>query len=134
MNDDRDVDDTGAGMLIVRRILPWVALAGILWVLAGFMAQFRTAADSIAASSTASASVSATASVVTTVTGMSATLRSDMTLISEPATGSAKVVAARGGSIMEVVAKSGTWLRLKDASGRLGWVPNNSKYLVVKTQ
>jgi len=136
MYDDREVDDTGAGALIVRRILPWVALAVIVWVLAGFVTQFRTAANSIAAqgSTTTSASASATASVITTVTGMRATLRSDMTLISEPATGSAKVVAARGGSIMDVVAKSGTWLRLKDASGRLGWVPNNSKYLIVKTK
>jgi SH3-like domain-containing protein len=134
MYDDRGVDEPGVGALIVRRILPWIALAAIVWVLAGYVTQFRTAANNVAASATASASVSPTASVVTTVTGMSATLRSDMTLISEPTTGAAKVVAARGGSVMDVVAKSGSWLRLKDASGRLGWVPNNSKYLVVKTQ
>ena len=133
MYDDPQSDDMGAGARMIRRIAPWIALLAIMWALASFVAQFRVAASSAAqGSAVASSSVSATASVVTTVTGMSATLRTDMTLLSEAATSAAKVVAVKAGSVVQVVAKTGTWLKVKDASNRLGWIPNDVKYLTIK--
>jgi len=133
MYDEQQPDDAGAGARMVRRILPWIVLLAIMWALASFVAQFRVAANSIdQASTTASSSVSASGSVVTTVTGMSATLRVDYPMISEPATSAAKVATLKAGSVVEVIAKTGTWLQVKDASKRLGWVPNDVKYLNIK--
>jgi hypothetical protein len=133
MYDEQLPDDTGAGVRMIRRIAPWIALLAIMWALASFFAQFRVAASSAdQGSAVASSSVSATASVVTTVTGMSATLRTDYPMISEPATSAAKVATLKAGSVVQVVAKTGTWLKVKDASSRLGWVPNDVKYLTIK--
>lgn len=137
MDDDLVPEERSAGMTLAHRVLPWVALVLIVWALAGFMSQFRQAAAEQAAqqaAAEASATAAAQASVETTVTGMTATVRTDLPLRSQPSTSTAVVATAREGSVLTVQAKKSSWFKVKDPAGHIGWVPNDAAYLVIKTK
>jgi SH3-like domain-containing protein len=128
---------TNRAAKVARGIAAAVAFLVVVWVIMGIWGSFRRAQTLSAeaqGSATASATAAANASVVTTVTDLSATIRIDVPLRSQPATATAVVAMAREGSTLDVVAKKGTWLRLKDKAGHLGWVPNDAQFLSVKSK
>lgn len=138
MSDDEVSSGPGGVVRIVRLVAPWVALVVVVWVLSGIMSDFgrtKTAMTVLAQGSAGSASETSTApSVVTTVTGLIATVRSDVPLRSQPATSAAGIIMAQQGSVLSILAKQGTWFRVKDGAGHLGWIPNNTKYIAVSAK
>jgi uncharacterized protein YgiM (DUF1202 family) len=122
---------------VVRTVAPWIVLVAVIWVIYGSVADFaRSGSDSASAGQGSGASSSTTssgqASVVTTVTGMIATTRVRVILRSQPSTATAAVATSQQGSDLEVLAKQGTWFRVKDSSGHTGWIPNDSTYVSVR--
>jgi uncharacterized membrane protein len=136
MYDDRELEEIAPAVSLMRRVLPWVALAIILWVLVSFMSQFGRDMSTLKAAgeTTVTASSGATASVTTTVTGMTATARKELSLLSEAATGTAVVSKARQGSVLTVTARQTSWLKVRDVDGHVGWIPNDAKLVVIKTK
>ena len=136
MQDEYREVNTNRPARVARGVAAAVAFLVVVWVIMGIWGSFK-AAQTLSAQTQGSATASATAaaaSVVTTVTDLSATIRIDVPLRSQPATATAVVAMAREGSTLDVVAKKGTWLRLKDTAGHLGWVPNDAQFLSVKTK
>ena len=137
MDDDFVPEERSAGMRLAHRVLPWIVLVLIVWALAGFMSQCRQAAAVQAAeqaAAEASATAAAQASIETTVSGMTATVRTDLPLRSQPSTSTAVIATAREGSVLTVQAKKSTWFKVKDAAGHIGWIPNDSTYIAIKTK
>lgn len=125
---------------IVKRVLPWAALAVVLAVSAsiwgGFEDAQRAASAAAAASAEASASAMATvtASVTTTETGLVAKVVSDVSLRSQPDTTAEILATERQGGTLTILARQPTWLRVKDGAGHIGWIPNDVKYVTVKAK
>ena len=135
MPDDYDSVSSNRPLRVVRWVVPWIAFVLLVWVIAGYWGSFVRSKNTLAAESqaaAASAATSSTASVTTTVTGLVATARAELQLKSAPATSTAVIATAKKGTTLAIVARKGTWFRLRDASGHLGWVPNDSAYLLVK--
>ena len=136
MHEEYEDVKTSRAVKIVRSVVVWAAFVVLVWVIAGYWTSFQRTKGSLDAQAQGSLTASQTvdASVVTTVTDLSATIRIDVPLRSQAATAAAVVATAHEGSTLDIVAKKGTWLRLKDKSGHLGWVPNDSQYVTVKTK
>ncbi len=132
LEDYEDVRDSRAWKT-VRNVAVWIAFAALIWVIWGYVGDFKQQKQTLDAQAQTSEVASATpaASVTTTVTDLIATVRSDVSLRSQAATSSAVVATSHDKSTLDVLAKQGQWLRVKDAAGHLGWVPNDTQYLAV---
>lgn len=134
MQDAYGSTNTSSFARAVRYAVPWVLFGVLLWVIAGygvrFMENARTASET--QGSAAATSTATVPSVTTTVTGMAATVRVDLSLRSQPATGTPIVATSKEGSTLQVLAKQGTWFRVKDKYGYVGWVPNDTAYISLK--
>lgn len=121
-----------------RKVVPWVALFVVAWAIAGYLSDFQrmkgTATAEAQGSSVTTSTAGASASVATTVTDLLATVRTDVPLRSQPDTATAVVATSREGSTLDVLTKQGTWFRVKDAAGHIGWIPNDPTYISVKTK
>jgi uncharacterized protein YgiM (DUF1202 family) len=130
----------GALVPLVKRALPWIALAVVLVVSlsiwSGFQSAQRAASAAAAASAEASAAASmvASASVTTTETGLIAKVTSDVPLRSQPGTVTEILATARQGSTLTVLARQNTWLQVKDGAGHIGWIPNDTQYVTVQAK
>jgi len=121
---------------VVRAIVPWIALALVVWVLYGAWGRFSenralVEAQKAAASATTT-TPTATASVATTVTGMVAVARVPVTLRSEPETSSESLATAKKGATLTIMTKQGTFFRVKDKAGHIGWIANDSASITVR--
>lgn len=137
MSDEYGSTSTSGLARAVRLVVPWIAFGLVVWVIGGYATQFVKEARTASASAQGSGSQTATSStpagsVTTTVTGMVATVRVDLSLRSQPATGTPIVATAREGSVLTVLAKQGSWFRVKDKIGYVGWVPNDTAYISLK--
>lgn len=134
-NDEYESTSPHPVLRVVRWIVPWLAFAIVVWVLSGTWADFQAskqAADLSSASTDITVTAGpASASVVTTVTGLVAVTRVDVSLLSQPSTTSPALATSKKGTTLMVLAKQGTWFRVKDAAGHMGWVPDDVKYLDV---
>lgn len=136
MREEYEEVKTSRAAKILRAVVVWIAFVVLVWVIAGYWTSFQRTKGSLDVQGQGSVTSTGAvdASVVTTVTDLSATIRIDVPLRSQAATATAVVATAHEGSTLDVVAKKGTWLRLKDKSGHLGWVPNDSQYLTLKAR
>jgi SH3-like domain-containing protein len=134
MQDAYGSTNTSGFARAMRYILPWALFGVLVWVIVGYGTQFMREAKTVAGAqgSAAQSSTASAASVLTTVTGMVATVRVDLSLRSQPATGTPIVATSRRGSTLQVLAKQGTWFRVRDKYGYVGWVPNDSAYIALK--
>jgi SH3-like domain-containing protein len=123
----------------VRMVAPWILLAGVTWAIFGIVSDFSRTAEQAALSGQgsglpASSSTTSAASIVTTVTNLVAKTRSDVVLRSLPGTSTASVATAKEGSDLDVLARQDGWFRVKDAAGHIGWIPNDVKYIAVRSK
>jgi uncharacterized protein YgiM (DUF1202 family) len=137
-NDEYETLGSDPIVRVVRHIVPWVLLGLIVWALSGAWTGFQRAkqlADATANSTepTVTASV-ATSTTTTTVTGMTAVTRVDLKLRSQADASSEVLATSRKGSTLTVLERQGTWFRVKDGAGHIGWIPNNSQYIDVRTK
>jgi SH3-like domain-containing protein len=135
MSGDGTESVSGAGRT-VRAAVAWFALVAVAWAIAGFWGEFvrNQTATTLAVEQSAVASATAAAGVETTVTDLIATARVELVLRSQPDTSTAAVATAAQGSALEVVSRKGTWFRVKDVAGRVGWIPNDNDYISVRTK
>jgi hypothetical protein len=136
-NDEYETVSTGPVLRIVRWVVPWVALALVLWALSGVWGSFQQAkqvADAAAAASTEPTvtATSTVASAETTVTGMVAVARVDVSLRAQADMASEILATARKGSTLTILSRQGTYFRVKDPAGHVGWIPNDVKYIDVR--
>jgi len=135
--DIESYEDPGQLTRLLRGALPWLVLAAlcaVLWSIgAGFVASQRAATlaarASAAASSTASAA--ATSSAVATGTAYVAKVQNDVTLMARADAKSEKVATAKAGATLTVLETRTAWLRVKDGTGHIGWIPNDIKYVTL---
>jgi hypothetical protein len=134
MQDAYGSTNTSSFARVVRYIVPWLLFGVVVWVIAGYGARFVEEARTVSQTqgSAVPTSTAGAASVITTVTGMAATVRVDLSLRSQPATGTPIVATSRQGSTLQVLAKQGEWFRVKDKYGYVGWVPNDTAYIALK--
>jgi hypothetical protein len=123
----------------VRMVVPWILLAAVTWAILGIVGDFSRNAERLAASGQgsglpASSSTTSAASIVTTVTNMVAKTRIEVVLRSLPGTSTASVATAKEGSDLDVLSRQDGWFRVKDKAGHVGWIPNDSKYIVVRSK
>jgi uncharacterized protein YgiM (DUF1202 family) len=135
-NDEYETVGTDPVFRVVRMIVPWIALALVLWALAGVWSGFQRSkqvAESTAANTgPVVATPTVSPSVATTVTGMTAVTRVDLGLRSQESSTSAVLVTVKKGATLTILAKADTWFKVKDAAGHIGWIPNDVKVIDVR--
>lgn len=121
---------------VVRFIVPWIALAAVVWVLYGAWGNFKVTravvSEAQRAASATTSTPAATASTTTTVTGMVAVARVTVTLRAKPEKASESLATAKKGTILTIMAKQGTYFRVKDKAGHIGWIANDSALIEVR--
>jgi hypothetical protein len=137
-NDELDAVGTDPIFRIVRRIIPWIALALVAWVLVGVWGSFQRAKE-FAATTAASTVPTVTAPVAapsetTTVTDLIAVTRVDVKLLSQPLATAEALASSKKGVTLEILARQGTWFRVKDRAGHIGWIPNDVKFIDVRSK
>jgi cytoskeletal protein RodZ len=136
--DTESYDMPGQAARLARAVLPWLALfalTGVLWNIGtGFVTAQHSAnlaaQASAAASSTASAA--ATSSAVATGTAYVAKVQNDVPLTARPDAKSEKIATARTGATLTVLETQTAWMRVKDAAGHIGWIPNDIHYVTLQ--
>jgi SH3-like domain-containing protein len=119
------------GVRFVRWTVPWIALAALLYVVWGATADFRALkANEPAGGGTATSTVEATS---TPVTGMTGTAKVDGVHVREVPEADGTVLSDLGkGATFEVLAKREGWYRIRDASGKMGWVTSDTSFVTVE--
>lgn len=120
---------------IVRQVGPWVVLAGVLLaallIVTGFQGALRSARGT--ASSGSIAASSSTEPTSTAVTGQVAVTRvGGVQLRFAADTRSDTLAIAKKGARLQVLNRTDKWLRVKDAAGHIGWIPNSSKSVQIR--
>jgi uncharacterized membrane protein len=136
MSDEEVPERTRRVSWVFRAAFAWIVLAVVIWAISGFLSDFKranSATSATAGSGSASAtSTPAPGSAVIGVTDLLATSRGELVLRAEPSESADTVAKVAEGSVLDVLAKQGTWFKVKDTAGRVGWVPNDTKYITVK--
>lgn len=114
----------------VARALAGLAVLLILVVTVnGWWADYKKSALS-RSSVEASATVDATNTAAPTDTGKTVLVLVDgLNFRKDPDATGATIRGLKKGEKFILVAESGSWLQIKDASGRTGWVNNNPQYI-----
>jgi uncharacterized protein YgiM (DUF1202 family) len=139
-DDEGPLEGPGTAVRLMKGIVPWlvlvIVLAVSLSIWSGFQSAQRAASIAAEASAEASASAAATvsASVATTETGLIAKVTVDVPLRSQPDSATEILDTARKGSTLTVLARQATWLRVKDSTGHIGWIPNDTQYIEVQAK
>ena len=125
--DRRDRIETNPVMRIARWTLPWVALAIVLWSLAGAFNDFQAAKREQAVQALTSQETSqSTATATTPMTGATALTLVDGVHLRENASVNSSLLATlKKNTHLTVVAKTTGWLRVKDPVGHVGWVTDS---------
>lgn len=133
-------EEPGQILRLVRMVLPWLALllvVGVLWNIAtGFAASQRMASLAAQASAAASSTASATATSSANATGTAyvAKVQKEVALMARADAKSEKIATAKVGATLTVLETQTAWMRVKDAAGHIGWVPNDINYITLKTK
>lgn len=111
--------------------MPWIALAALLYVIWGATADFRALkASEPGGAGTATSTVEATSTPVTGVTG---TAKADGVHVREVPEAEGTVLSDLAkGATFEVLAKREGWYRIRDASGKMGWVTSDPSFVTVE--
>ena len=136
MSEDYQSASVGRGTRALRLVVPWVLFVVVVWAIASIWGDFVHTTKSLTAatqgSGASAVSTSVAGSTVTTVTGLSATVRSEIPLMSQPSTTTAIIATSKQGSTLTIVAKQGTWFRVKDSAGHIGWIVNSNQFITVR--
>jgi hypothetical protein len=132
---------------VARKVLPWVALAFVLFRVGALAVEFQNAqrvanlqatsaaAPTAAASSQGSNSLpsAATAKAVPAARGPYVVVLSDGVNFHASAANSGKVIGSlKRGAELSQLGRVGNWLKLKDAAGTVGYAYDNPKLLAHK--
>lgn len=135
---DRNGEDVQPALLlrVVRQVGPWVVLAGVLLaallIVTGFQGALRGARGAASGSGSIAAS-SSTDPTSTAVTGQIAVTRvSGVRLRFAADTRSDTLAIAKKGAHLQILSRTDKWLRVKDAAGHIGWIPNSSKSVQIR--
>jgi uncharacterized protein YgiM (DUF1202 family) len=112
-------------------------LAALLLVAISIVGGFRNALRSVATPSSTPGAIGATTSVEptgsTTVTGTIAVTRVDaIQLLADAGAGAAVVATVKKGAQLQVLNRTDTWFRVKDAAGHIGWIANSSQSVEIR--
>ena len=117
------------GVRFVRWTVPWIALAALLYVIWGATTDFRALKASEPAGGTATSTVEATSTVVT---GMTGTAKVDGVHLREVPQADGTVLSDLAkDAAFEVLAKRDGWYRIREASGKMGWVTSDPAFVTV---
>ena len=132
----------GGGAAILRRVLPWVLLAMVLWAALGFYADYRGAVRA----SRAGTSTEETSSVDTTETqeataqpngsggeavpaaGTVTVLADGLNLRTRPSTSASVIKRLSVNVKLELLGTREGWYQVRDADGYEGWVAAGGQY------
>jgi len=138
MHDEED-GSAPAGMLrVVHLVAPWVALVAVVWAVFAAWGTFVRAdktplslGPSSEATSTASSPSTSTA---TNISGMEAVARKTLKLRALPNDTSEVLATAKEGDVLEIMSKDAGHLKVRDASGHVGWIPNDTEFITVRNK
>ena len=124
---------------LARMVLPWIALAvliAVLWTIASDFRRAQLAMSAQTQGSTNGAGTVATsaAGVATTGTAYVAKVQEAVTLRSQPNPSAEVVATAKVGSVLTILVSQEAWLRVKDAAGHVGWIPNEKRYITLQAK
>lgn len=123
------------GVRLVRFTLPWLVLAALVWLVwtaAGDMRDQRASAPETTATTTATGTAEATSTPVSGLTGT--VLKDGVHLRDYPAPGGTVLVDLAKGATFEVIERRGTWARVRDGVGNIGWVSSDPKLVSIVQQ
>ena len=111
---------------LLRRVIPWIALAIVAFQVGTFWFEFRAAQ--------VGATPSDTAAVVTPAVGdhKVVALVDGVKFRAKPATNAAIIEALNKGDTLEYRGKSGVWYKARDGKGQEGWVTANTAYTKIQ--
>ena len=131
-------EEPGQSLRLTRMVLPWLALllvVGVLWnIAAGFATSQRASNLAAQASAAASATAGATSSANATGTAYVAKVQKQVVLTARADAKSEKIATAKVGATLTVLETQSAWMRVKDAAGHIGWIPNDINYITLKTK
>jgi hypothetical protein len=113
---------------IARWTLPWLLLGAVLYTVWNTTADFRD--GKIGQPSQTTATVEATSTPVTGVTGT--VLVDGVHLRDVPAAGGTVLKDLKQGATFEVVEQLADWYRIRDASGNMGWITSDAKFVSIQ--
>jgi hypothetical protein len=101
--------------------LPWIALLGVIYIVWAMWTRFPVMQAGSSANGQASTSTVDASS--TLVLGMTGTVTGEkLVLLDSPGAGGADVGSLSQDEPFEVIEKRGTWYKIRDGEGHLGWV------------
>jgi SH3-like domain-containing protein len=111
---------------VIRAIAGLIVLVTILVTVNGWWADYKKAAPSrLSAETTATAEATATAG-----TGQTVVILTDgLNFRENPDATGVTIRGLKKGEQFVLVSQNGSWLEIKDASGKNGWVNNNPQYV-----
>jgi hypothetical protein len=121
MSDDTKRLRANPAYRLAHWILPWLALLGVIylvWVVWGRFPdmQAQSAANGQVSTSTVEASSTLVIGMTGVVTG------EKLVLLDEPGSGGVELGSLEQDEPFEIVEKRGTWYKIRDGEGHLGWV------------
>jgi cytoskeletal protein RodZ len=130
---------SGLGARALRSVLPWVFLVAILVAGVGILSSFRDSLrqtvsaplDGESAITTSSVDTSATAVPTSTI---AVTRVSGVQVLSTTDAGGVVLATQDQDVELKVLERTDTWLKVKDASGNIGWIANSSKTVEIRTK
>jgi SH3-like domain-containing protein len=128
--DTRAKIKTNPAVRLVRWIVPWILLGGVLYVVWGATSDFRDGRLDAPAQTTTT--VEATSTPVAGVTGT--ILIDGVHLRDYPAAGGSVLKDLKKDATFDVLEQRADWLRVKDAAGNIGWITADPKFVTTNRQ
>jgi uncharacterized protein YgiM (DUF1202 family) len=124
-----------------KRVVPWVLLAFMLLVVYSFYGQFQAASTKLAAENAAKASLIATptanaakakaAAPPVPEKGPWVVALTTVNIRVEPSASSDEIGSLKEGDKVVLLSQVGSWYKIKNHKGRVGWVTSDKDYTKV---
>jgi SH3-like domain-containing protein len=113
--------------------LPWIALVGVIYLVWAVWSRFPVMQAESSANGQASTSTVDASS--TLVLGMTGTVKAEkLVLLDSPGAGGADVGSLSQDEPFEVIEKRGTWYKIRDGEGHLGWVQPDPAVVTIESK
>jgi SH3-like domain-containing protein len=125
------------GLRVLRQVVPWMVLLALLGTSLVLWSGFQIELQRVASLTPSGASVVATPSAETSATSVPtstiAVTRVDGVQLRAASNASAAVLSTvKKGTKLQLLNRTDTWLRVKDPSGHIGWIPNSVKSVEIR--
>jgi uncharacterized protein YgiM (DUF1202 family) len=113
--------------------LPWVALFGVIYLVWVVWSAFPAMqAESAASGRVSTSTVDASSTIVLGMTGIVTAER--LVLLDSPGAGGAELGSLSQDEPFEVIEKRGSWYKIRDGEGHLGWVLPDPTVVKIETK